>query len=114
MTSYARMKLRSIAPTPRFFRPHWQRPLLAGSSNWLGSSCISDQIHFWTFSVKQHSLILLGILVLDMSVSLADANGPYMLTVHDVRELVPGADWDPSAGDVLVQVRGYLRDSTNL
>ena len=36
------------------------------------------------------------------------------MTVDYIRGLEPGTEWDPNADDVLVQVRGYLRDSVNM
>jgi hypothetical protein len=44
----------------------------------------------------------------------ADLKGPYVMTVDEVRESQPGPKWDPNYDEVLVQVRGYLRDSINL
>lgn len=36
------------------------------------------------------------------------------MSVDAIRELRPGPKWDPKSDDVLVQVRGYLRDDANL
>ena len=36
------------------------------------------------------------------------------MTVAEVHELKPGPKWDPSTDDVVVLVRGYLRDSINM
>lgn len=67
-----------------------------------------------TFDLKQHTLFILVTFVLAASVASADTKGPYILTVDYIRGLEPGAEWDPSADDVFVQVRGYLRDSGNM
>ena len=40
--------------------------------------------------------------------------GPYIMSVDAIRELKPGTKWDPTADDVFVQVRGYLRNRANL
>jgi hypothetical protein len=36
------------------------------------------------------------------------------MSVDAIRDLRPGSKWDPKSDDVLVQVRGYLRDGVNL
>jgi hypothetical protein len=66
------------------------------------------------FGLNSNKFIVLVILGLALSVAAADTKGTYVLSVDNVRELKPGPEWDPRTDDILVQVRGYLRDSINL
>jgi hypothetical protein len=59
-------------------------------------------------------LIFLILFFLAMSVSTAEMKGPYIMSVDAIRDLKPGTKWDPAVDDVLVQVRGYLRNRANL
>jgi hypothetical protein len=67
-----------------------------------------------SFGVNRIKLIFLVAFVFIASDITADMEGPYVMTVDDVRELQPGPKWHANSDDVLVQVRGYLRDSINL
>jgi hypothetical protein len=67
-----------------------------------------------TFCVNLIKLIFLVAFVFISSDVTADLKGPYVMTVDEVRESQPGPKWDPNSDEVLVQVRGYLRNSINL
>ena len=64
--------------------------------------------------MKRRTLIFLATFVLAASVASAETNGPYLMTVDHIRNLEPGAEWNPEVDDFRVQVRGYLRDSINM
>lgn len=53
-------------------------------------------------------------MVLMASLGSASPKGPFIFTVEQIRELKPGAAWDPNADDFQVQVRGYLRERSGM
>lgn len=63
-----------------------------------------------TTKLKLRDLVSGFSFALIASVGVADDEGPYIMSVADVRDLRPGPEWNPNVDNLLVEVRGYLRD----
>jgi hypothetical protein len=64
--------------------------------------------------LNRNIFVPLATITMLASVSVADSNGPYIMSVDDLLQLQPSAQWNPDVDDISVVVRGYLRDSINM